>query len=208
MSADRLQSAGVLVNTSLPPGPMKLLNHKRFLLAVALVVSLAASWWFSASPYLELYIPIPSYHSDIWNYTQRTIFSYTGESGVEYVLRRDGTAYTEVVGWQTAGDGLNFIDHWLVEQGWERTDIYPEGDPALSESDFLKAGATYAVYTRPDDRTGFGGTVRGAQGRVTVAVWPIGGSSEPGECSVAGFNVVVVTVKPSFWRLVTHAFDD
>jgi hypothetical protein len=183
-------------------------KHKRFLLAFALVVSLIVVWWFSPSPYLDLYIPIPSYHSDIWNHTQRTTLSYTGESGVEYLLRRDGTAYTEVVGWQNAREGLSFIDRWLVERGWERTDMYTEGDPALPETDFLRFGETYAVYTDPEDRSGFGGQRRGALGRVTVAVWPIGGSSGPSECSVAGFNVVVVTVKPSVWRVVTTAFDD
>jgi hypothetical protein len=183
-------------------------KHKRFLLGVVLIVSFLAIWWFSASPYRDLYIPIPSYHSDIWNHTQRTTLSYTGESGVEYLLRRDGTAYTGVVGWQNARDGLSFIDRWLAERGWERTDIYPEGDPALPETEFLKFGETYAVYTDPEDRSGFNGTRRGALGRVTVAVWPIGGSSGPSECGVPGFNVVVVTVKPSVWRVVTHSFDD
>jgi hypothetical protein len=70
----------------------------------------------------------------------------------------------------------------------------------------LKFGETYAVYTRPDDRSGFGGNVRGGMGRVTVAVWPI--SEEGEQCKVAGFNVVVVTAKPSFWKEFTDAFDD
>lgn len=173
-------------------------KRKRFLLVLALVVSLPAVWWFSASSYLELYIPIPSYHSDIWNHTQRTALSFAGESGVEYVLRRDGTAHTEVVGWQSAADGLGYLDHCLAERGWERTDIYTEGDPALPETDFLRFGETYAVYTRPEDRSGFGGNARGEEGRVTVAVWPRGEMSEPSECKASGFNVVVVTVKPSF----------
>lgn len=158
--------------------------------------------------YLDLYVPIPSYHSDIWNHSQRTTLSYTGESGVEYVLRRDGTAYTEVVGWKSSSEGLSYLDRWLAERGWERTDMYPEGDPALPESAFLKFGETFAVYTRPDDRSGFGGSRRGAEGRVTVAVWPVSKGSEPGECEVAGFNVVVVTAKPSFWKALRDAFDD
>ena len=182
-------------------------RRRTVVLAFAWLMSVLAVWWFYTPTYFELYVPIRSYHADIWNYTSRTAFSYTGESGVEYVLRRDGTAYTEVVGWQNAGDGLSYFDRWLGERGWERTDIYPEGDPILPESDFLKFGETYAVYTRPEDRSGFGGTVRGAAGRITVAVWPIGEGDDT-ECKVAGFNVVFVTTKSSFWRLVTHAFDD
>jgi hypothetical protein len=187
---------------------MKFGKRKPFLLALAFILPLLAFWWFSASRYHELYVPVPSFHKDIWNYTQRTSLSYDGESGVDYVLRRDGTAYTEVVGWRSAGDGLSYLDRWLAERGWERTDIYPVGDPALPETNFLKSGETYAVYSRPEDRSGFGGTVRGAQGRVTVAVWPRIGSPDLTESEVSGFNVVVVTVKPSWWRVLTHAFDD
>jgi len=183
-------------------------RRRPLLLALACLMSLWAVWWFYQPSYLDIYVPIPSYHSDIWNYTSRSTFSYTGRSGVEYVLRRDGTAYTGVVGWRSAGAGLSYLDHWLAERGWERTNIYTEGDPVLPESDFLKFGETYAVYTRPEDRSGFGGNVRGAAGRVTVAVWPISEGNEPGECNVAGFNVVVVTTKPSFWKEFIDAFDD
>jgi len=185
-------------------------RRKTLLLAFAWLMSLSAVLWFYTPSYLELYVPIPSYHSDIWNHTSRTTFSYTGESGVQYVLRRDGTAYTDVVGWRNAGEGLSYFDHWLGERGWERTDMYTEGDPVLPESDFLKFGETYAVYTRPEDRSGFGGSRRGAMGRVTVAVWPVDEAAELGECccKVAGFYVVVVTAKPSFWKAFTDAFDD
>ena len=183
-------------------------RRRTLVLAFAYLMSLFAVWWFYTPSYLELYVPIPSYHADIWNHTSRTTFSYTGELGVEYVLRRDGTAYTEVLGWRNAGEGLSYLDRWLAERGWERTDIYPQGDPILPESNFLKSGETYAVYTRPEDRSGFGGSVRGAEGRITVAVWPIGEGGEPGECTVAGFNVVFVTAQPSFLRMITHAFDD
>lgn len=185
-------------------------NRKSFLLALALalLVSLAVVRWFSTPSYLDLYVPIRSYHSDIWNHSQHTTLSYTGRSGVEYVLRRDGTAYTEVVGWRSAVEGLHYLDRWLTERGWERTDMYTEGDPALPESSFLKFGETYAVYTRPDDRSGFNGNVRGAEGRVTVAVWPVSEASDPSECGVAGFNVVVVTAKPSFWKAIKDSLDD
>ena len=186
---------------------MKFYKRKPFLLALAFALPLSAVWWCSAASYHELYIPIPSYEKDIWNYSQRSTMSYTGDSGVEYLLRQEGTAYTDVVGWQTASDGLSYIDRWLVERGWERTEMYTEGDPALPETNFLKFGETYAVYTYPEDRSGFNSGVRGALGRVTVAVWPIAASNES-ECHVSGFNVVVVTVKPSWWRVLSHAFED
>lgn len=186
---------------------MKFYKRKPLLLALAFVLPLSAVWWCSAASYHELYIPIPSYQKDIWNYSQRTTMSYAGDSGVEYLLRREGTAYTDVVGWQSASDGLSYIDRWLVERGWERTEMYTEGDPALPETNFLKFGETYAVYTDPEDRSGFNGNARGALGRVTVAVWPIAASSES-ECHVGGFNVVVVTVRPSWWRVLSHAFED
>ena len=181
-------------------------RHRTLLVAFACLMLPSALWWFYTPSYLDLYVPIPSFHGDIWNYTSRTTFSYTGRSGVEYVLRRDGTAYTEVVGWQSSGEGLKYLDHWLAERGWERTHIYTEGDAILPETDFLKFGETFAVYTRPEDRSGFGGNVRGATGRVTVAVWPI--SEEGALCKVAGFNVVVVTAKPSLWKEFIDAFDD
>lgn len=169
-------------------------------------------WWISQPSYIDLYVPISSYHGHIWNSTSRTTFAYTGARGVEYVLRRDGSAYNEVVGWNTSVDGLNYLDRWLVERGWERTEIYTEGDPVVPETDFLKFGETYAVYTRPEDRSGFNGTRRGGAGRITVAVWPIGGldqgAADDCECKVAGFNVVVATIKPSFWKEFTDAFDD
>ena len=184
------------------------LRQRPLLLAFACLTSLSAVWWFYMPSYLDLYVPIPSFHSDIWNHTSRTTFSYTGRSGVEYVLRRRGTAYTEVVGWRSASEGLNYLDHWLGERGWARTDIYTEGDPVLPESAFLKFGETYAVYTRPEDRSGFGGNVRGAMGRVTVAVWPVSEGGDLEECRVAAFNVVVVTAKPSFWKAFIDAFDD
>ena len=181
-------------------------RHRTWLLAISCLLLFSAIWWFYTPSYLDLYVPIPSFHGHIWNYPSRTTFSYTGQSGVEYVLRRDGTAYTEVVGWQTASAGLSYLDHWLAERGWERTNIYTEGDPILPESDFLKFGETYAVYTRPEDRSGFGGNVRGGDGRVTVAVWPICAEGE--QCKVSGFNVVVVTAKPSLWKAFRDAFDD
>ena len=184
-------------------------KYKLLLPAVGLVAALSFGLWLSAPSYLEIYIPIPSYRRDIWNYTQHTTFSYAGDSGVEYVLRREGTADTDVVDWHNAADGLSYLDRWLAERGWERTDIYTEvGDPALPETSFLKFGETYAVYTRPEDRSGFNGTVRGGEGRVTVAVWPRSQNTEPTACDVSGFNVVVVTVRPSFWRVLTHAFED
>jgi len=183
-------------------------RRKPFLLALAFVLPLSAVWWCSAPSYHELYIPIPaSSQQDIWSHTERSTVSAAYDSGVEYVLRREGTAYGDMVGWQNARDGMNYIDRWLVERGWERTEMYTEGDPALAESQFLKFGETYAVYTDPEDRSGFNGTARGALGRVTVAVWPVDASSDS-ECLVSAFNVVVVTVKPSWRRVWSHAFED
>jgi hypothetical protein len=186
---------------------VKFAKRKTLLLALAFMLPLAAVWWCSAASYYELYIPIPSSRGDIWSHTERSTLSRTGDSGVEYLLRREGTADSDVVGWQSAGEGLNYIDRWLVERGWERTEMYTEGDPALPESQFLKFGQTYAVYTDPEDRSGFNGNARGALGRVTVAVWPIATSSES-ECPASGFNVVIVTVRPSWWRVMSHAFED
>lgn len=185
------------------------MRYRRLLLALAGLIPFLAIWWLYKPSYVELYVPVPSYHADIWNHTSRGTFSYTGDSGVEYVLRRDGTAYTDVVGWQSEAEGLSYFDRWLRERGWERTEMYTEtGDPVLPESSFLKFGETYAVYTQPDDRSGFNGTRRGAEGRVTVAVWSIQRESGATACGVAGFNVVMVTAKPSFWKAFTDALDD
>ena len=183
-------------------------KRRTLLVAFIWLMSLTAVWWFFTPSYLELYVPLPSFHRDIWNSSSRTTFSYTDEPGVEYVLRRDGTAYTEKVGWQNTTDALKFFDQWLGERGWQRTEMYTNGDPVLPETEFLKFGETFAVYTRPDDRSGFNGSNRGALGRVTVAVWPMSGLSEPQDCNVAGFNVVVVTARPSLFRALHDAFDD
>ena len=183
-------------------------RRRTLVLASAFLLPLLAVWYFFTPSYLDIYVPLPSYHDDIWNHTNHSTFSYAGRSGVEYVVRRDGTAYADVVGWQNAGDGLAHFDRWLGERGWERTEMYPEGDPVLPESKFLKFGQTFAVYTQPDDRSGFNGTVRGAMGRVTVAVWPVSDESDVSDCRLAGFNVVVVTAKPSFLKAFADALDD
>ena len=183
-------------------------SRRQLLVASGVLVSFAALWWFFTPSYLELYVPIPSYHSDIWNSTRRTTFSYTDMPGVEYVLRRDGTARPDVVGWRCASDGLSYFDRWLGERGWQRTDMYTDGDPVLPETGFLKFGETFAVYTRPEDRSGFAGSNKGATGRVTVAVWPVSGLSEPPNCDEIGFNVVVVTTRTSFLRQLHDAIDD
>jgi hypothetical protein len=183
-------------------------KRKPLLLAFAGLVPFLVFWWLYTPSYVELYIPVPSYEADIWNHTSRATLSYARDSGVTYVLRRGGTAYADVVGWQSEADGLSYLDRWLTERGWERTEMYTEGDPALPESSFLKFGQSFAVYTRPDDRSGFNGNARGAMGRVTVAVWPIEQANEAAECRVQGFNVVVVTAKPSFWKAITDSLDD
>jgi hypothetical protein len=185
-----------------------IVSRKSLILAFAFLLPILAIWWLFAPSYLDFYVPLPSYHGDIWHHTSRSTFSYTGRSGVEYVVRRDGTAYTEVVGWQTANDGLSYFDRWLAERGFERTEMYLEGDPVLPESRFLKFGQTFAVYTRPDDRSGFNGSVRGAEGRVTVAVWPVSDWSDLSVCQVKSFNVVVVTAKPSLLKAFADALDD
>jgi hypothetical protein len=182
------------------------MKYKKWLLALTFLLQPFILWWYFTPSYLDIYIPIPSYHGDIWNHTHRTAFSYNDESGEEYVLRRDGTAYAEVVGWKSTKDGLHYIDHWLVERGWERTEIYTQGDPILPESEFLKFGETYAVYTRPEDRSGFGGNARGAMGRVTVAVWPICINSE--NCCVDGYEVVIASAVPSFRLALIRGLDD
>jgi hypothetical protein len=168
---------------------------------------LLAAWWISLTSYLDLYVPLHSYRGDVWDKTHRTALSRTGESGVEYVLRRDGTAYTKDVGWRSAAEGLRHFDGWLGGRGWERTEIYTQGDPILPESEFLEFGETYAVYTRPEDRSGFGGNRRGAAGRVVVAVWPVCNGGEP-DCCVQGFNVVMATARPSFRKALSDAFED
>jgi hypothetical protein len=168
----------------------------------------AGLWWLYTPSYLDLYVPVPSYHGDIWMRTSRGTFAYNYRSGVEYVLRREGTAYTEVVGWQTEAEGLSYFDRWLGERGWQRTEMYTAGDPILPETNFLKFEQTYAVYTRPDDRSGFNGQNRGATGRVTVAVWRVPDADETDECRVAAFNVVFVTSKSSIWKALMDALDD
>ena len=183
-------------------------SGRHLLLAFAALISFAALWWFYEPSFLDIYVPIPSHHRDIWERTSRTI-SYTEDKpGVEYVLRRDGTAYTGAVGWQTASDGLSYFDRWLGERGWHRTNMYNAGYHALPESKFLKFGETFAVYTRPHDTSGFAGSNKGATGRVIVAIWPVSGWNEPQARDAIGFTVVVVTVRPSFLRQLHEALDD
>ena len=179
-------------------------KRRIFLLAFTGVVSLAGLWWFYTSLYLEVYVSIPSYHRDIWHRTSRSTISNYDQPGVEYVLRREGTAYTSVLGWQKASDGLSYFDRWFAERGWQRTDMYTEGDPTLPETEFLKFGENFAIYTRPEDTSGFAGSNKGASGRITVAVWPVTGCDQ----DVIGFNVVMVTARPSLIRALHDAIDD
>lgn len=185
--------------------PVRLRN---LLLVFAGLMSFAALWWFYTPFHLEIYVPIPSYHGDIWHNTTRSVSSNSDQPGVEYVLRREGTAFTDVVGWQMPSDGLLYFNRWLGERGWRPTDMYTSGDPALPETEFLRYGENFLVYTRPDDRSGFAGSNRGATGRITVAIWPRSGGSEPQARDVTGYNVVVITARPSFLRTLHDAFDD
>ncbi len=86
--------------------------------------------------------------------------------------------------------------------------MYTNGNPILPETNFLKFGETFAVYTRPGDTSGFAGSNKGATGIVTVAVWPIEQGSGPQDCRVAGFNVVMLTARPSLLRALHDAIDD
>lgn len=86
------------------------MTYKAWLFALAVLAQPLILWWYFAPPYLDVYIPLPSYHGDIWDRTQHTTLSYNGEAGVEYVLRRDGTAYADVVGWRSAEDGWRYVD--------------------------------------------------------------------------------------------------
>ena len=183
-------------------------SGRHLLLAFAGLFAFAALWWFYEPSYLDIYVPIPSYHGDIWDRTSRTVSYTKNRPGREYVLRREGTAYNSAVGWQTASDGFSYFDRWLGERGWQRTEMYTGGDDALPESKCLKFGQTFAVYTRPEDTSGFAGSNKGATGRVTVAIWPVSGWSEPQARDSTGFNVVMVTTRPSIWRQIHDAFDD
>ena len=181
---------------------------RNLLLGLAGLISFAAIWWFYTPFYLDLYVPVPSEHGDIWYRTSRTVISNSAQPGVEYVMRREGTASTTVVGWVRASDGLYYFDRWFEERGWHRTEMYTYGDPALPETEFLKFGQTFMVYTRPDDTSGFNGSNKGATGRVTVAIWPTGGATEPEAYDATGYKVVMVTVRPSIRRAFHESFDD
>jgi hypothetical protein len=181
---------------------------RNLLLGLAGLISFAAIWWFYTPFYLDLYVPVPSYEGDIWLRTSRTVSSISYRPGVEYVIRREGTASTDVVGWQSARDGLYYFDRFLRERGWQRTDMYTSGDPVLPETEFLTFGQTFAVYTRPEDTSGFNGGNKGATGRVTVAIWPVSGATEPQAYDATGYNVVMVTARPSLRRALHDAFDD
>ena len=183
-------------------------SGRHVLLAFAGLISFAALWLFYEPSFLDIYVPIPSYHRDIWERTSRTISYTEDQPGVEYVVRREGTAYTDVTGWQSPSDGLSYFDQWLGERGWQRTDLYIEGNPLLPETKFLKFGETFAVYTRPHDTSGFAGSNKGATGRVTVAIWRVNGWSELQARDVIGFKVVVLTTRPSLLRELHDAFDD
>ena len=181
---------------------------RNLLLVFAGLISFAAIWWFYTPFYLDINVSVPSNHGDIWYRTSRSVASTIDRPGVEYVMRREGTAYTDVVGWQSAREGLYYFDHYLHERGWQRTQMYTSGDPVLPETEFLTFGLTFAVYTRPDDTSGFNGSNKGATGRVTVAIWPVSGATEPQAYDSTGYNVVMVTARPSLRRALADAFDD
>src|SRR5688572_4621783 len=112
--------------------------RNRLTVFMLLLFAAATFWWVFTASYLGLYVPVASYHGDIWCDTHRTTLTYADEPGVLYVIRRSGTAYGEIQGWNNAADATAFFDKWLTERGWVRAHIYPHGDPAVPESQFLE----------------------------------------------------------------------
>ena len=132
-----------------------LLTKRNLIIIVPILISatlLSLGWWLLSPSYIELSVPITSNGTGyFWWDTQRSSLAYADEPGLLYVSRKAGTAYTDTQGWKTREEVIGYFDKWLNEHGWERTDIYTSGDPALPESQFLKFGEGYVVYTMLHD---------------------------------------------------------
>jgi hypothetical protein len=170
---------------------------------------LVFGWWILSPSYIEIPIAVtPNKIGYFWWDIQYSSLYYADEPGVLYVSRKGGTAYQETQGWATQQEVVNYFDNWLTHHGWEQSEMYTAGDPAIPETEFLKYGKDYFVYTMVGDYGGFNDSVKGNRGRVCVAVWPIEDKEQTESCSVKGFHIVVASVKPSLMRLMFEAFND
>lgn len=107
-----------------------------------------------------------------------------------YIHRQAGTAYPEprMQGWKTVEETLSYFDRRLKEHGWDR--VHPGvADFIMPEARFLGEANLRANWRGSDH-----------DDKAVIAAWPIGDTTD-------GFNVVLVTARPSFMRKLEDALD-
>jgi hypothetical protein len=124
----------------------------------------------------------------LWWETQRSELAYADESGVLYVHRQVGTAYSATQGWRTAEEAFAHFERWFLANGWTPASTAAAA-PTIPEGRLLSE-ANHRAYMRD----------RRAREIAHLAIWPVGGSVE-------GFNVVLVTSRPSWLRRLSSGLD-
>jgi len=178
---------------------------KAAMVAGAILIAILAYWNLTSS-YLEIYIPVASYHDkDIWSTEGRGSYSYIEGGQKYYVLRYTGTSYYEVNKWNWVSEIAAYFDEQMTNRGWERSEnIYTEGDPAAPETEFLPYGdgdndRGYVVYVKKDD-------LWGKDGHAVVAISRIAPQT-PSCCRVDGFHISLTTVRPSLMTQINSNVD-
>jgi hypothetical protein len=156
--------------------------------------------WTLLPTYYDLNIPVKTPKKDgiFWDETSYSEFSPTDREATYYMVRRKGTAYLDLQDWKTREEAIAYFDKWLVADGWQRQNLFTDGDSASPESTFLEYGTSYFEYIRNEDRGD------GVRGRVVLTVWSGSDKKYDDECCGKRFEISVVTIKPSFW---TERFD-
>jgi|WetSurMetagenome_2_1015567.scaffolds.fasta_scaffold114571_1 hypothetical protein len=168
--------------------------RRRLLVIVLLPVVICSGLYFALANWPRYYeLDVPSPASVGWYSTEMAIRTWEGGGGSAtfFVWRRD-TAVTRC-DCDTAPnyDSLvAYFDQWLQQHGWERK-LYKNATPCPSympESEFLTAGKyAHMLYLQ----TGSQG-ISEKNPFVCLAIWPL--DSDP----THGFNIVIMTVGPSF----------
>ena len=162
------------------------------IVVLLVVIGGAAFWWFKPG-YIVLDVPVVRHAGggEFWWESQYSELAYADSWGVLYLHRRVGTAYPETH-WRTLEEAFAFFDKAMAERGW--TVRASGADDTILPKSRMIARENAKSYRRPDFRSR-------PDECVQLAIWPIPGGK------VDGFHVVLVTVRPSFMKILNSALD-
>ncbi len=146
--------------------------------------------WVALLPsYVNLDIPLAN--NFVWWETHHTILSMVDSPGEWYVLRKCGNGSAADDGWQIVDEVVRHFERSIYAHGWTHRSAMRRGGKTeewvLPESALLEQGCY--EYRGKDDGSS-----------VFLAVQPLAGFEKR-------FRIVLVTVRPSYWKTVMEEMD-